>query len=102
MSTPYDPHDPAQQQPGTPGAYPSGPHPPQPPYGQEGSAPPGGYAPAGYLQGGPVGLGTAISEAFRNPINYRGRASPSAHWWFVLFAMLVEAGIAFIAPLRRP
>jgi uncharacterized membrane protein YhaH (DUF805 family) len=94
VSTPDDPHDPAQQQ---PGAYPSGPYPPLPTYGQQGYAPPGGYAPAGYLQGGSVGFGAAISQGFRNMFNYRGRASLSAYWWFVLVTVLAEGGIGIIA-----
>ena len=57
---------------------------------------PGSYAPVGYLQGGPVGFGTAISQAFRNMFNYRARASLSAYWWFYLFAVLVQVGIGFI------
>jgi uncharacterized membrane protein YhaH (DUF805 family) len=57
---------------------------------------PGSYAPVGYLQGGPVGFGTAISEAFRNMFNYRARASVSAFWWFYLFAVLVQCVVGFI------
>jgi uncharacterized membrane protein YhaH (DUF805 family) len=77
------PGDPAQQ----PGAYPPRPYPPQ----------------GGYLQGGRVGLGTAISQAFRHMFNYRGRASLSAFWWFYLFAGLAGGGIGVIAaPLIGP
>jgi uncharacterized membrane protein YhaH (DUF805 family) len=57
---------------------------------------PGSYAPVGYLQGGPVGFGAAISGAFRNMFNYRARASLSAYWWFHLFGVLAEFGIGFI------
>jgi uncharacterized membrane protein YhaH (DUF805 family) len=42
-------------------------------------------APLTYLQGAPVSFGEAIRQAFRNGLVYRGRASRSAYWWFVLF-----------------
>ena len=74
MGTPYTPY------PETPGS----------PYG------PGEPGPQrGYLQGGPVGVGQAISEAFKNPFPYSGRASRSAYWWFFLFDVIcyVVAGI---------
>jgi uncharacterized membrane protein YhaH (DUF805 family) len=50
-------------------------------------SPPGGFLPAPltYLQGAPVSFGEAISQAFRNAFVYRGRASRSAYWWFILF-----------------
>jgi uncharacterized membrane protein YhaH (DUF805 family) len=55
--------------PGPPGAYP----------------PPGYPAPSlGYLEGGPVGFGEAVKQAFSHGFVYRGRASRSAYWWFVL------------------
>jgi len=72
------------QAPYPPGPYPPGAYPPGP-YAQ------GGFAPAdqrSYLQGGPTGFGTAIKEAFRNIFVYRGRASRSAYWWFVLFCLI--------------
>ncbi len=116
MSTPYGPHD-AGQQPGAPGGYGQGGYPQggygqggygQGDYGQGGYAPSGyapypaqaGYAPAGprgYLQGGPVGLGEAVTEAFRNMFNYQGRASRSAYWWFVLFDVLAGIGVLILA-----
>ena len=61
-------------------------------YGQQPGYAPGGYAPQGpqgYLQGGPVGFGEAISLAFRNITTYTGRASRSAYWWFALLAAIV-------------
>ncbi len=63
--------------PGPVGAYPS----------QPGAYPPAGYPAASptYLQGGPVGFGESIKQAFSNGFVYRGRASRSAYWWFVLF-----------------
>ena len=59
-----------------------------------------GYAqagPRGYLQGGPVGFGDAIAEAFRNMFNYQGRASRSAYWWFALFQVLAWVGVLILA-----
>jgi uncharacterized membrane protein YhaH (DUF805 family) len=66
------------------GAMPQGPY-PQPGYG----VPPG---PDGYLHGGSVGFGEAISLAFRNAFNYEGRASRSAFWWFALFMLPLAIG----------
>jgi uncharacterized membrane protein YhaH (DUF805 family) len=45
--------------------------------------------PQGYLQGGPVGFGEAISQAFKNILTFNGRASRSAYWWFALFLAIV-------------
>jgi uncharacterized membrane protein YhaH (DUF805 family) len=44
----------------------------------------------GYLQGGPVGFGEAISEGFRNIVTFNGRASRSAFWWFFLGAAIID------------
>ena len=65
--------------------------------------PPAGYpAPAslGYLEGGPVGFGEAVRQAFSNGFVYRGRASRSAYWWFVLFEVIVAVvlDLLFIIP----
>jgi len=83
------------------------PYPPQDGYAayppQDGYAaypPQDGYAqagPRGYLQGGPVGFGDAIAEAFRNMFNYQGRASRSAYWWFALFQVLAWVGVLILA-----
>ena len=112
---PYPPHDGY-----APGLHPQqGGHaayPPQDgyaPYSQQGGYAPypqqGGYAaypaqdgyapagPRGYLQGGPVGFGDAIAEAFRNMFNYQGRASRSAYWWFALFEALAWVGVLILA-----
>ena len=123
MSTPYGPYDAGQQPSGgyPPGQYPPqdgyapGPHPRQGGYAayppqdyasypqQDGYAaypPQDGYAPAGprgYLQGGPVGFGDAVAEAFRNMFNYQGRASRSAYWWFALFEALAWVGVLILA-----
>jgi uncharacterized membrane protein YhaH (DUF805 family) len=59
-----------------------------------------GYAPAGprgYLEGGPVGFGDAIAEAFRNIFTYQGRASRSAYWWFALFEAIAWVGVLILA-----
>ena len=125
MSTPYGPYDSGQQPSGgyPQGPYPPqegyapGPHPQQGGYApfppqqggyaayppQDGYAaypPQDGYAqagPRGYLQGGPVGFGDAIAEAFRNMFNYQGRASRSAYWWFALFQVLAWVGVLILA-----
>jgi len=56
-----------------------------------GYPPPGSYpaGPPGYLEGGPVGFGEAIRQAFSHGFVYRGRASRSAYWWWVLFEAIV-------------
>ena len=55
-------------------------------------APPAGFLPTvlTYLQGAPVSFGEAVTQAFRNAFVWRGRASRSAYWWFIVF--LVIAG----------
>lgn len=77
MTTP----DPLQAGPNQPGPYPSGGQP---------------AALLTYLQGGPVGFGEAIKQAFRNGFVYRGRASRSAYWWFTLFQVIVIVALDFI------
>jgi uncharacterized membrane protein YhaH (DUF805 family) len=77
MTTP----DPLQAGPNQPGPYPSGGQP---------------AALLTYLQGGPVGFGEAIKQAFRNGFVYRGRASRSAYWWFTLFQVIVIVAVDFI------
>jgi uncharacterized membrane protein YhaH (DUF805 family) len=70
---------------------------PYTPYPETSGSPygPGDPGQRGYLQGGPVGFGQAISEAFKNTFTYQGRASRSAYWWFFLFDVIcyVVAGI---------
>jgi uncharacterized membrane protein YhaH (DUF805 family) len=68
----------------------------QGPYGvypaQPGAYPPPGGGPGpslSYLEGGPVGFGEAIKQAFSHGFVYRGRASRSAYWWWVLFEAIV-------------
>lgn len=49
-----------------------------------------------YLQGGPVGFGEAITQAFRHGFVYHGRASRSAYWWFILFQAIAGFAVEFI------
>ena len=51
----------------------------------------------GYLQGGPVGFGDAIKQAFQNIFTYQGRASRSAYWWFALFSVIALIVAVFLA-----
>jgi uncharacterized membrane protein YhaH (DUF805 family) len=50
----------------------------------------------GYLQGGPVGFGEAVTEGFRNIVTFSGRASRSAFWWFALGAIIIDIVVAII------
>jgi uncharacterized membrane protein YhaH (DUF805 family) len=52
--------------------------------------------PQGYLQGGPVGFGEAISQAFKNLLTFNGRASRSAYWWFALFLFIIALVVDII------
>jgi uncharacterized membrane protein YhaH (DUF805 family) len=61
-----------------------------------------GSGAAGYLEGGPVGFGEAISNAFRNMFTYRGRAARSAFWWFALFVVIADVVIGILTRLSRP
>jgi uncharacterized membrane protein YhaH (DUF805 family) len=73
-----------------PGAYPPGPYPyPQGGYGYGG--------PRSYLQGAPVTFGQAMREGLHNIFVYRGRASRSAYWWYVLFEFIVLAAIILVS-----
>jgi uncharacterized membrane protein YhaH (DUF805 family) len=66
------------------------------PWGQPGGQP-GGYAPQGYpppqqrdyLQGGPVDFQGAIRRQIENVMNFEGRASQSAYWWYALATFVV-------------
>lgn len=81
------------------GSYPPGPQQPggyPPPGGGYGQPPfpPGGNE--GYLRGGQVGFGQAISLGLKNSFNYSGRASQSAYWWLYVFIMAVYYGLGII------
>jgi uncharacterized membrane protein YhaH (DUF805 family) len=68
-------------------------------YGQpypQGSGGWGPGTPRGYLQGGPVGFGEAISQAFKNILTFNGRASRSAYWWFTLFLFIIGLAVGII------
>ncbi len=41
----------------------------------------------------PIGMGGAFSKAFKNFVNFRGRASRGEFWWFMLASILI--GIVF-------
>jgi len=76
------------------GGYPQADAPPG-----SGFPPGGGYtgaAPTAYLQGAPVGFGQAVRGAFGHILTFRGRASRSAFWWFVLLQIIVYLVIGFI------
>ncbi len=69
------------------------------------TAPAGGYpqgggyagaAPTAYLQGAPVGFGEAVRGAFGHILTFRGRASRSAFWWFVLLQIIAYLVIGLI------
>jgi uncharacterized membrane protein YhaH (DUF805 family) len=66
-------------------------------YGQQ----PGGYGqpqyPQGYLQGGPVGFGDAVSLGFKNVTTFNGRASRPAFWWYALAIIIIDVVIQIIA-----
>lgn len=52
--------------------------------------------PSSYLQGGPVGFGAAIRYGLRHWLVYRGRASRSAYWWFILFTAIAAFAVDII------
>ena len=67
------------------------------PYG----APQGGYAPQGgpqrgYLQGSPVDFQSAIRLQIDNVLNFNGRASLSAYWWYALALFIVNVVLEII------
>jgi uncharacterized membrane protein YhaH (DUF805 family) len=76
------------------GGYPQADAPPG-----SGFPPGGGYtgaAPTAYLQGAPVGFGEAVRGAFGRILTFRGRASRSAFWWFVLLQIIAYLVIGLI------
>jgi uncharacterized membrane protein YhaH (DUF805 family) len=82
VSSPYTPYPQGDDQ----GGY--------EPYPQGTGDEPG--TPQGYLQGGPVGFGEAISQAFKNLLTFNGRASRSAYWWFALFLFIISVVLDII------
>jgi uncharacterized membrane protein YhaH (DUF805 family) len=61
---------------------------------------PGGYAPdysqRGYLEGGPVDFQNAIKQQWANVMNFNGRASMSAYWWYALAVFVTNLVIDMI------
>ena len=64
---------------------------------------PGEHAAGGHLvpsrsypQGGPASFGEAVRHGLRDWTVYRGRASRSAYWWFVLFTVIVSVALDVI------
>jgi len=88
VSTPYSPYPQNDDQGGSGQPY--------QPYPQgSGDWEPG--RPQGYLAGGPVGFGAAISLAFQNILTFNGRASRSAYWWLFLVAAIIGIVLDIIA-----
>lgn len=87
----------AGDQRGSYSAYPSGG--PQPGDGQysESGYYPGGGGQLPYLNGGPVGFVDAVRGAVGNIFTYRGRASRSAFWWFVLLQAVAYLIVSWIS-----
>ena len=72
--------------------------------GRSPAGPPGEHAAGGHLvpsrsypQGGPASFGEAVKHGLRDWTVYRGRASRSAFWWFVLFTVIVLVALDVIA-----
>jgi uncharacterized membrane protein YhaH (DUF805 family) len=51
----------------------------------------------GYLQGGPVDFQGAIRNQIANVLNFQGRASRSAYWWYVLALIIVDVVLQIIS-----
>jgi uncharacterized membrane protein YhaH (DUF805 family) len=66
-------------------------------YPQRGGYVSGNAAPKSYLQGAPVGFIDAARGAFGNIFTYRGRASRSAFWWFVLLEIIAYLIVGFVS-----
>ena len=75
------------------GGYPGGGYPgysgPQQDYNQQQQR--------GYLQGGPVDFQGAIRQQFENVLNFSGRASRSAYWWYALALLIVDVVLQIIS-----
>jgi uncharacterized membrane protein YhaH (DUF805 family) len=76
VSSPYSP-------PGVPGGYGYG----APDYPQQ----------RGYLQGGPVSFQDALKMQFENVLNFNGRASLSAYWWYALGLFIANVVLEIFA-----
>jgi uncharacterized membrane protein YhaH (DUF805 family) len=51
----------------------------------------------GYLQGGPVDFQGAIRNQIANVLNFQGRASRSAYWWYALALLIVDVVLQIIS-----
>ena len=49
-----------------------------------------------------MGFGEAITSAFRNYVNFTGRAPRSAFWYWVLFYILVSIPVSIVDVLIAP
>jgi len=69
------------------------------PYGapQGGYVPQGGPQQRGYLQGGPVDFQNAIKLQIDNVLNFNGRASLSAYWWYALGLFIVDVVLEILS-----
>jgi uncharacterized membrane protein YhaH (DUF805 family) len=107
VNDPYN--SPGGGYPGPQGGYPGGPQGGYPGGGYSGPGYPagggyqGGYAPQqdfqqrGYLQGGPVDFQGAIRQQIDNVLNFNGRASRSAYWWYALAMIIVDVVLEIFA-----
>jgi uncharacterized membrane protein YhaH (DUF805 family) len=69
-------------------------------YGAPGGYPPPGYPQQrGYLQGGPVDFQSAIKLQIENIMNFEGRASVSAYWWYVLGLVIVSFVVQILSAI---
>jgi uncharacterized membrane protein YhaH (DUF805 family) len=68
-----------------------------PGYPGGGYAPQQNYQPQGYLQGGPVDFQGAIRQQIDNVMNFSGRASRSAYWWYWLATVIAVVVLEIIA-----
>jgi uncharacterized membrane protein YhaH (DUF805 family) len=55
------------------------------------------YQQQGYLQGGPVDFQGAIRNQISNVLNFQGRASRSAYWWYALALLIVDVVLQIIS-----
>jgi uncharacterized membrane protein YhaH (DUF805 family) len=80
--------------PGQQGTYSA--YPPAGGYDPRGGYYPGPARPLSYLDGAPVGFADAIRGAFAHVFTYRGRASRSAFWWFVLLQAVASMIVSWL------
>jgi uncharacterized membrane protein YhaH (DUF805 family) len=90
VSSPYTPFPQGGDQGGGYGQQPYQPF----PQGSSGWEP---GTPQGYLQGGPVGFGEAISQWSKNIFTFNGRASRSAYWWVFLLLAIIAVVLDIVA-----